>query len=410
MPIEKKTKRYIVNLLLTTVFGGVIGLINYLFNIYLARFSTENIFALYSVAIGAIYLIQIPAISIQNVLTKYVGASKRGNISKLKITSIINFGLIGLTLAFLFYSSASLFTENMEVSVKTILPLSITLLFAFLSPISKGILLGKEKIITVNFILLGETILKFGMGYIAIKMGGAIQLLILANAIPAFLSLLIALPFIKSPKSYKKKIKINYKELILMTISFLLLSTPYTLDLILVPTIYKAEYGALSLIGKLVYFAAITVASVMFARLSNQKSRKENLKVLCITSLLTAFIGIVLSTSLFFFKDLIINLAFGGKYGSISIYFVIFGLIMTSYAVVYMFANFFFNKNSYWYIVILFINTVLQVVLLKFFVTDFFSIIRNQLIIYISLLIMTVIYFLFNFVVKKNEKEDRKDN
>ena len=410
MPIEKKTKRYIVNLLLTTVFGGVIGLINYLFNIYLARFSTENIFALYSVAIGAIYLIQIPAISIQNVLTKYVGESKRGNISKLKITSIINFGLIGLTLAFLFYSSASLFTENMEVSVKTILPLSITLLFAFLSPISKGILLGKEKIITVNFILLGETILKFGMGYIAIKMGGAIQLLILANAIPAFLSLLIALPFIKSPKSYKKKIKINYKELILMTISFLLLSTPYTLDLILVPTIYKAEYGALSLIGKLVYFAAITVASVMFARLSNQKSRKENLKVLCITSLLTAFIGIVLSTSLFFFKDLIINLAFGGKYGSISIYFVIFGLIMTSYAVVYMFANFFFNKNSYWYIVILFINTVLQVVLLKFFVTDFFSIIRNQLIIYISLLIMTVIYFLFNFVVKKNEKEDRKDN
>jgi O-antigen/teichoic acid export membrane protein len=411
MPIEKKTKKYIINLLLTTVFGGVIGLINYLFNIFLARFSTEDIFALYSTAIGAIYLLQIPATSIQNILTKHVGETPKGNTSKLKTSSIINFGIIGLTVAFIFYSSASLFTENMELSVQLIFPLSITLFLAFLSPISKGILLGKEKIVSVNLILFGETILKFIMGYVAIKMGGEINLLILANAIPAFLSLLITLPFIKSPKSYKKRVKINYKELFLMTISFLLLSTPYTLDLILIPQTYKAEYGALSLIGKIVYFAAITVASVMFARLSNEKKRKEDIKILCITSLLTTFIGIVLSVSLFLFKDLVVNLAFGGKYSYISIYFVIFGLIMTSYAVVYMFANFFFNKNSYWYIAILFINTILQIVLLKFFITDFFSIVRNQIFIYTSLLIMTILYFIFNFVIKKDEKEKgRKDS
>ena len=163
-----------------------------------------------------------------------------------------------------------------------------------------------------------------------------------------------------------------------------------------------------SLIGKLVYFAAITVAYVMFARLSNEKNKKEDLKVLCITSLLTAFIGIVLSASLFFFKDLVINLAFGGKYSSVSIYFIIFGLIMTSYAVVYMFANFFFNKNSYWYVAILAITTILQIVLLKFFVTDFFSIVRDQIIVYIALLVMTVLYFLFNFVFKKDEQKSKK--
>ena len=409
MPIKKKTKKYIINLLLTTIFGGVIGLINYLFNIFLARFTTEEIFAIYSTAIGAIYLIQIPAISIQNILTKSVGETPKGNISKLKISSLVNFGIIGLILAFIFYSSSSLFTDNMESSIQLILPLSITLLLAFLSSISKGILLGREKIVTVNLILLAETVLKFGMGYIAIKMGGNIQLLILANALPAFLSLLITLPFIKSPKTHKKKIKINYKELFLMIVSLFLLSTPYTLDLILVPEIYKAEYGALSLIGKVVYFAAITVSSVMFARLSNEKKKKEDLKVLCITSLLTAFIGIVLSIALFFLKDLVVDLAFGGKYNSISIYFVVFGLMMTVYAVVYMFANFFFNKGSYRYTIILFINSVLQVVLLKFSTTDFFSIVRNQLIVYISLLIMTVLYFIFNFIINKDGKESTKN-
>jgi O-antigen/teichoic acid export membrane protein len=158
-----------------------------------------------------------------------------------------------------------------------------------------------------------------------------------------------------------------------------------------------------------VYFAAITVSSVMFARLSNEKKKKEDLKVLCITSLLTAFIGIVLSIALFFLKDLVVDLAFGGKYNSISIYFVVFGLMMTVYAVVYMFANFFFNKGSYRYTIILFINSVLQVVLLKFSTTDFFSIVRNQLIVYISLLIMTVLYFIFNFIINKDGKESTKN-
>jgi len=406
MKKEEKTKKYILNLLLTTIFGGVIGLINYLFNIYIARFATEEIFGLYSTAIGAIYLIQIPAISIQNILIKSVGKTKKGNISKLKISSIISFGIIGFFLASLLYSSSSFFTENMEETVKLIFPLSITLFLTFLSPISKGILLGKEKIVTVNLILFGETLLKFVIGYFAVKTGGNISLLILANAIPAFLACIIALPFIKSPKSYKKKIKIPYKSLTLMTTSLLLLSAPYTLDLVLSPVSFKAEYGALSLIGKLVYFACITIAFVMFSRLSNQKNGKKELETVSLTLFVTLIIGLTMTLGIYLFKDVIVNLAFGGKYSNISIYFTVYSLLMTSYAIVYMLANFFFSRDSYCYILILLFVTVLQVILFKTQINSFFDIVRNQVSVYGVLLVGTFSYFLFNFLIKKNEEKN----
>jgi O-antigen/teichoic acid export membrane protein len=406
MKSKKTFNRYVINLLLTTVFGGVIGLINYLFNIFIARFSTEEIFGLYSTAIGAIYLIQIPAISIQNVLTKLVGENRKGDITKLKTSSIVSLGLIGFVLASVFYSSSSLFTSNMESSIQLILPLSLTLLLSFLTTIPKGILLGQEKVILVNVILLAETVLKFLMGYVGIKMGGNIHILILANAVPALLSFLITIPFIKSPKLYKKKLKIPYKSLALMTVSLLLLSTPYTLDLILTPEVFKAEYGALSLIGKLVYFACITIAFVMFSRLSNQKNNRRELETVSVTVFVTLIIGLLMTLGIYLFKDLIVDMAFRGKYTDISAYFVVFGLLMSSYAIVYMLANFFFSRDSYRYIGILFFVTVLQIFLFKTQISSFFDIIRNQVIVYSVLLVSTFSYFVYNFLLKKDGRKD----
>ena len=54
--------------------------------------------------------------------------------------------------------------------------------------------------------MLGETILKFIIGIIAIKMGGNIPLLILANSVPAILSTMIVIPIkIQTRKRYCDK-------------------------------------------------------------------------------------------------------------------------------------------------------------------------------------------------------------
>ncbi|MCD4756393.1 hypothetical protein K8R20_02140 [bacterium] len=404
MQVDSKVKKYVINLLLTTVLGGVIGLLNYLFNIGIARFTSENIFSIYAAAIGLVYLLQIPAISIQSIFTKSVGETKSGDISTFKIKSFFIFTLLGIGFGAIFLIFTPLIADTASIPTYVVPALALTLTLAFISPVSKGILLGKEKIVTVNLIFLAETLLKFALGYLAITLGGNISLLILANAIPALLSCLVVLPLLKTKKSDRKKIKVNYKELILITVSFLLLSTPYTLDLILVSTDFRAEYTALSLIGKLVYFASITVAFVMFARLSNQQGKKKELKTLGITVALTCVIGGAMTLGIFLFKDLILSLAFGGKFTDISIYFIVFGLCMSMYAVVYMLANFFFSKSSYWYILILLVTTLLQIFLFKFASPDIASVVRNQVVVYATLLILSVLYLIFNFILKKNEK------
>jgi O-antigen/teichoic acid export membrane protein len=404
MKTKKKFNRYIITLLLTTVFGGVIGFINYLFNIFIARFTNEHIFALYSAAIGIIYLIQTPAISIQNILTKVVGENEKVDFKVLKVKSFLVFSGIGTALSIIFFFFIPVITTPEMLSSQLYVPLAITLLLSFITTIPKGILLGKERVVLVNFILLGETLLRFLIGYIGVKMGGNIYLLILANSLPAFLTLLIITPFLKSPETHKKKVKIPYKHLTLMITSLLLLSVPYTLDLVLTPQLYKAEYGALSLIGKIVYFACTTIAFVMFSKLSNQKNEKEELKTLGATVLMTFLIGIVMTAGIYLFRGLLIDFAFGGKYSDISIYFVVFGVLMTAYAIVFMMANYFFSRDSYWYILILLLVAILQVFLFNFNIDSISTIVRNQVIVYSSLLILTFIYFIFNFLLKRDDK------
>ena len=406
MKIDKQQKRYIRNLLLTTAFGGLIGFVNYLFNIFIARYTNESIFALYSTAIGLLYLIQIPFISIQNILTKGIGETKDGDIFKLKYRSIVSFSLIGFILSLLFFFLIPLVTTQEQISTELILPLSFTLLLTFISPISRGIILGQEKIVLFNVIWFLETVLRFLIGIFGIRMGGNIDILILASAIPSFLSFLIIIPFLKSESKEINSIKIDYKGIFLMTISFLLLSAPYTLDLILTPQNLKAEYGALSLIGKIVYFSCTTVAVVLFARLSNQRSNKEKMKTLSLTVLATLVIGIVMSLVIYIFKDFILEFAYGGKYLDISKYFLTYGMVMSAYAVVYMFANFFFSKDSYWYIVILLFVTILQVLLFNNDIFDINSIVNIQIVVYTTLFVLTILYFIFKFLLNKNERED----
>jgi hypothetical protein len=113
-----------------------------------------------------------------------------------------------------------------------------------------------------------------------------------------------------------------------------------------------------------------------------------------------------MTLGIYLFKDLILDLAFGGKYSGISIYFVIFSLLMSSYAIVYMLANFFFSRDSYWYIGVLVLVTVLQIFLFRTQIDSFFDIIKNQVIVYGILLVGTFSYFVFNFLLKNHGKKD----
>jgi O-antigen/teichoic acid export membrane protein len=249
------------------------------------------------------------------------------------------------------------------------------------------------------------------MGWIAIKMGGSLPLLMLSNCLPLLLTSLFIIPLVKlNGEELKGRVKINYKELILTTLSFLLLSAPYTLDLILVNTNFRSEYSAVSLLGKLVYFASITIAAVMFARLSNETNPKAERKTLLISLIGTVGIGLVMTLGLYIFKNQVINLTIGSQYLSIAPYIAIFGLCMTGYAVVYMSANYFISISSFNYIYILVLLTGLQVYLFMTRNNDLMQVLVNQIIVYSLLTVLTLGYLFITFKKRQNGTKETEDN
>lgn len=403
---ESKEKTFLLHLFLTTFLGGVVGILNYAFNILIARYTSKEIFGIFSAALGIIYLSQISGMSIQSLVTKTVAKNKEHDLNKYKWNTTLSFAIIGVVASIIFFLFKVPISQLASIPKELILYLALAIIFAFISPVSKGLLLGQEKVITVNLLLLAETVMKFIIGIVAIKIGGNIPLLIVANAIPPFLTTLFIIPMIKFKKKKDTEVKNNWKEFLLMTISFLLLTMPFTIDLVLVNSTFRAEYSSLSLLGKIVYFACVTTSAVLFARLSNESSFTKQKKSLFLSILLSLLIGLFLSLIYFFLGEKIISLSVGDSYLKINTYLGVFGLCMTGYSIVYMVANFFIARGTYSYIWVLLSASILQITLFSTRNNYLYEVVQNQVILYTCLTLSTILFLLFNF--KKNRNEENK--
>jgi O-antigen/teichoic acid export membrane protein len=397
---------FIKNLLLTGVMGGMIGLLGYAFNIIVARYTDSAVFGTFSAAMAIIYLLQIPITSIQAMVTKKIGENRKYDLNQFKWHSLLVFAIIGAVVALIFFLCKNQISQISNVPQEVFIYLAIVLFLSFVSPVSKGILLGTEKIVTVNLIMFGEATLKLILGFVAIKMNSSLAILMLSNALPALLTTAFIIPLTKlNGEKLEKKITVNYKELILTTITFLLFSAPYTLDLILVNTQFRADYSAVSLLGKIVYFSAITIAAVMFARLANQTDPTAEKKTLIISLTGTLGIGIAATLVLYLFKDFVIGITIGNQYLAIAPYIALFGLCMTGYAIAFMLANYFISISSFKYIFILVFMVALQIYLFVTNNNNLMQVLNNQIIVYSALTVLTLIYLYFTFRKRKHGKE-----
>lgn len=387
------------------------GVMNYAFNVIVARYTDSSIFSTFSASMAYIYLLQIPSAAIMLMITRKVGENRKYDLNKFKWNSVLLFSVFGAIFSLLFFMFRNGIANLASIPLDSTIYLTVIFFVGFISPITKGMFLGQERIYAFNFIMLFETVLKLIMAVVAIQLGGSVPLLILSNCIPALITTIAILPFIKiKGEIAKEKISINYRFLILTTVSLFLMTIPYTLDLILVNPTFRADYSAVSLLGKIVYFAAITVASVMFSRLSNQTDPKKERKTMFIAVLGTLAIGLCMTLAIFIFKDFVITWTIGEKYLSIAPYVGIFGLCMTGYAVVYMLTNYYISIERYSFIFILLITTLLQIYLFLNFNDSLVQVLQNQIIVYSVLTVLTLIYTFLIFKLKKNGQKESQNS
>ena len=404
-----ENKRFLKHILITLIAGALTHFLNYLFSIYLARKLDVTYFNYYNAILGIVTLIQIPAIAIQTTITKKVAEKKDFDLKDFKKKSTIQLTLIAAVISIIFFAFGKQISNIANIPVQYIPALTLVVFTAIINPIAKGFLLGLEKITQFNTVMIAETLFKFAIGYFALQTSSQITTITLAFAVPFLISTLIILPFTntKSKKKPEQELKLNYKQIFLIFITFFMLNIPFTLDLILVNPAVRASYGALSLIGKIVYFGAVTIANLMISRLANTQgqSRKKNL---LISLGISALIGIVICIIYWLFTEQIVNIVFGGLYKEITRYVVPYSIAMIGYAISYMVITSELVNDSYIHIYLLLFTSLLQGVLYKINNNSLYDAFLNQIIIYGVLFFFVLILLIFK-TLKTNGKEKTKE-
>ncbi len=403
-----KNKKFINGILITMLIGVVVNLLNYFFTVFLARNVDDINFGFYNAALGIITLAQIPTIAIQTALTKKVAKNKDINLTKFKNRSTLQLLAISLVISLIFYLLGDYIADMANIPEIYILPLTLVVFGAILTPVLKGFLLGLEKILAFNLILLVETVLKFVIGGIGIYYSTDMSLPILAFVLPSIVIFILLYPFIgkKEDKEKPKTISLDYKDISLTFITFFLLTIPFTLDLILVNPNVRASYGALSLIGKIVFFASVTIATVMISKLANSKEKQKK-KNLTLSLLVSTATGIAISFLFLLFDKEIVGIVFDGKYQEIIPYIVPYSIAITGYAISYMVITSLLVNNSYVHIYFLLSITVIQSFLFNLNNSSLYDAYINQILIF-SLLFITSLFILIFYIFKSDGRKKSK--
>lgn len=403
-------KSFVNNILITIVIGVLVNFLNYLFTVFLARNLGTQDFGLYNAALGIISIVQIPAIAIQTAVTKKVASKKNFNLNKFKYKSTLQLALFAILISVIFLIFGNSVSDIANIPSKYILPLSFVVFGSIVSPVAKGFLLGLEKILSFNLISLIETVLKFALGFLAIYSEAGMIPIILAFALPSVVTFIFILPLVrtKSQETPKENISLNYKHIFYIFLTFLFLNIPFTLDLVLVNPEVRASYGALSLLGKIVYFGSVTIASLMISKLANSHKQLRK-KTLLISLFVSGLTGLAITFVYFLFTKEIVQIVFDGMYLEIVKYLVPYAIAMIASSISYMVINSLLVEDSYIHLIFFFLLTILQILLYTFNNETLHDAFINQVIIY-SVLSVFVLFILIFFIFNKYGEKPKREN
>jgi len=264
----------------------------------------------------------------------------------------------------------------------------------------------KFRFISLNSIL--NVSLKLLLGVILVKLGfsvfGAFGAFIIAYFVVYLLSF-IPLRFLWQYKNSHKKI--SWKTIFLygvpVLVSSLGLISLYSTDIILVKHFFSSYeaglYGALSTLGRIVFFASSIIPTVMFPLVSESFERGKNYRLFFIQSF--ALVGVISSgvTVIYFlFPKLMIRLLYGSSYLSVSKYLGFFAIFMVFYSLSSLITNFFLSVRKVRVSLLPFSAALAQIFLIWFFHQNLFQVIK------VSILVSALLFFSLLIYYFQNEK------
>ncbi|GEM_PF-1186245 len=435
-------------LLFTATMGA--NVLGYFYHFYMGRVLGPASYGILGFFFALLYWVNIPALTLQNAVTKIVSHYKAHQQEKDLFSfyeqSVPQLFFITFFPLLFFFILIPFIAKPFQIPLTSLFLFLPLLFMAFVLPFNRGILQGLQRFKEFGINTIFEGIIKLvsgiGLVYLGFHVGGAVfaitlsfffaffhTLYLLQSVFSLPLKTLLSHLFSSFSQSFKKlfhpvqsiarfftftsstvfpssqkKIDISSPQFYLLSqawpifITLVSLTAFYTVDIFLVRYFFSAVesgyYSAISLIGRTIFFGTFSITSVMFPKVAEMASLQKPNRSILHKSLFFMGVGALFAVLFFaFFPQIVVLLLFGKDYLVIVPYVWLFGCVMAIFSFCYLLSFYNLSIHRYKYLNwILLTFNLLEILWIFFSHSSLYLVIRNLLILMICLFIILLWY------------------
>lgn len=333
-----------------TMLGSVL---NYLFHLIIGRMVSVEVYGEVQSLTSLINIISVPAMTITMIATKYSAMHKASDdkVGGRKVIEYLNkkvtrFGMPVFVLALILTPVVGDF-----LNISERLPIIVLWIFMFLSfyaAILNGSLAGWQKFKQVGWMGILSAAFKLVFGIILVKLTFGVSGVMgsfLIGALAAYIASLFVLRFIIKAKNGEsgKVEEIDFSSIksyvMPALIGNLAINILGNVDMVLakhnLDSVLAGQYGALTIVSKIIFFATGVIATVLFAMSAEDSQKKSgSIRIFINASILMSLVCAVSVMAYFLMPNFILGMLFDDKYTDVSHYLGWFAILVTLFSFV----------------------------------------------------------------------------
>lgn len=403
---------------LVILFGSVFAnLGSYLFHLFMGRLLGPADYGILESLISIIVLLGIPVSVMSLIVVKFVSQNSDQEEEVAVFLRFIGkkFLLIGLFFLAAFLLLIPLFARLTKVNSPLLfLGIGLTAYLGIGLSIISSTLQGEKRFKELSYFSVFTTWSKLLVGVILVILGWKMFGAVYSMVVSSVLAFIFGFSFLRkryfSKKinvafSFKKSfVKIEQYSLLVLLAVLSLNSLVYT-DIILARyyllPVEAGQYAALSVMGKIIFFASSPVVSVMFPLVSeSQKKGKNYRRYMNLSIFLILGISTVIALFYSLFPDLFMSKLFGKGYQGISSLLSLFAIFISLYSLCSLMINYYLSIFKTKPIIWSAFLAIIQVVLIVFYHNN----IRQVVMVNIAACSLLLLGLLIYYFYERNEK------
>ncbi len=360
---------------------NVFNLLNLLFQVFTARFLSLESYGILTALLSIIYLFAIFSESIQLTVAKQSTRAKSDAEVKGIYSYACNQCLKISVWLFAIYCVFFLFTHQYLKIPFFLLALNgLAIFFAFLTPVSRGILQGKKNFLGLGTSMIIEGGVKLLAALIFIFIGweiyGAVGAILLSMVLPFIYARYSQLKNYFQTKSSTKKsfslLKYGPKVFIIMTFFILFFMLDAFIAKIVFDPTTAGMYAIISVLAKTLFIGTQPISKAFFPLAASEKKGSSG-HLFKKAALIVGFCLAIALLVFYFFSDFIISIFSGKDLGPANSALFIVGLANAVLAFVNLILFYRISQENYKNILLFALCVVIQIALLSYFSSSILS-------------------------------------